>query len=53
MLFHTVTNASVLHTVGKMINGFTEVASDTDLNAVSAIHTKGTSIMKEKKINII
>ena len=44
---------SVLHTVGKIRKGFTCVASDTDLNAVSIIHKKGTSIVIDIRTNTI
>ena len=53
MLLTTALNASVLHTFGKITKGSTEVASVTDLNAVSIIHKNGTSIVIDTRIRTI
>ncbi len=46
-------NASLLHTVGKMMNGFIWVASDVLLKAVNNIHKKGTSIMTDPIVRMM
>lgn len=46
----TSLNASVLHSFGKMTNGFTLVASVTVLNAVKIIHKNGTNIVIDTRI---
>ena len=48
----TEVNASVLHTLGKITNGLTEVASVTDLNAVRIIHRKGINMVIDTRIKI-
>ena len=45
MLLMTSTKLSVLQTFGKITKGSTLVDSVTVLNAVNAIHAKGTSIV--------
>jgi len=46
-------NASLLHTVGKMMNGFIWVASDVLLKAVNNIHKNGTSIMTDPIVRMM
>ena len=52
MLLITDVNESVLHTFGRIVNGFTDVASVTDLKAVRIIHIKGTSIVMDTMISM-
>ena len=50
MFLITSLNASVLHSFGKITNGFTLVASVTVLNAVNTIHKNGTNIVIDTMI---